>query len=207
MNDYWIFITSAFILGITPGPAIFYILMRSIKGGRKDGYMSIFGTTTGDLVHVLFAALGISSILAMSSIAFAIIKYAGASYLIYLGIRMIFSKNTDTSNINNTNIFSSTSPFKQGIITEVLNPKTALFFLSFIPQFINLNQPVFIQFLILGGVVVIMNTTVNIFIATFSSKLKVTIQRKTEIHKGFQIIPGFGLVSLGFYIAFSGESK
>ncbi len=206
MNDYWIFLTSAFILGITPGPAIFYILMRSIKGGRKDGYMSIFGTTTGDLVHVLFAALGISSMLAMSSIAFAIIKYAGASYLIYLGIRMIFSKNSDTANIN-TSIISTASPFKQGIITEVLNPKTALFFLSFIPQFINPNQPVFIQFLILGGIVVIMNTTVNIFIATFSSKLKVTMQSKTKIHKGFQIIPGFGLVSLGFYIAFSGESK
>ncbi len=206
MNDYWIFLTSAFILGITPGPAIFYVLMRSIKGGRKDGYMSICGTTTGDLFHVLFAALGISSILAMSSIAFAIIKYAGASYLIYLGIRIIFSKNTDTSNIN-TNIFISTSPFKQGIITEVLNPKTALFFLSFIPQFINPNQPVFIQFLILGGVVVIMNTAVNIFVATFSSELKSIIQSKTKIQKGFQMIPGFGLVSLGFYIAFSGESK
>ncbi len=137
--------------------------------------------TTGDLVHVLFAALGISSILAMSSIAFAIIKYTGASYLIYLGIRMIFIKNPDTANMS-TNIFSSTSPFKQGIITEVLNPKTALFFLSFIPQFINPDKPVFIQFLLLGGVVVIMNTIVNFFIATFSSKLKVTIQSKSKIH-------------------------
>ncbi len=180
MDNFFIFLTAAFILAITPGPAIFYVLIRSIKGGRREGYSSTFGATIGGLFHVFFAALGLSSIIAMSSIAFTIVKYAGAAYLVYLGIRMIFSNSANTTSDPNSISSSNSSSFTQGIITEILNPKTALFFLAFIPQFINKNQVVVYQFILLGCIVVGMNTIVDIFVATFSGSFSNLVQKKSR---------------------------
>ena len=123
------FLTAAILLAITPGPGIFYVLTRSLKGGRAEGLASSFGTAVGGFAHVVGAALGLSAILATSSIAFTIIKYVGAAYLVYLGIRTLRS---DDDILLDANVPSSTTrdAFRQGIITEVLNPKTALFFKS-----------------------------------------------------------------------------
>jgi threonine/homoserine/homoserine lactone efflux protein len=131
MFDYHrlvLFFAAALILAVTPGPGSFYVLVRTLAGGRREGVSSSIGTFFGGLFHVFAAALGVSAILAASAVAFHTIKYAGAAYLIFLGVRMIGSCSGEFS-------LSAVAPpngaFRQGIITEALNPKTALFFLSF----------------------------------------------------------------------------
>src|SRR5262249_27187134 len=126
-HRFFLFFAAALVLAVTPGPGIFYVLARSLAGGRREGVNSALGTFVGGFFHVFAAALGISAILAASAIAFHTVKYAGAAYLVWLGIRMIRTRNAELAAV-------TTSPpqnaFRQGILTEALNPKTALFFLS-----------------------------------------------------------------------------
>src|SRR5712692_11335225 len=141
---FFLFFIAALILAVTPGPGIFYVLARTLGGGRREGILSSLGTFAGGMFHVFAAALGISAILAASAVAFHTVKYAGAAYLVWLGLRMIRSRNADMAF---QNLQPSQSAFRQGILTEALNPKTALFFLSFIPQFIAPERGhVFFQF-------------------------------------------------------------
>jgi threonine/homoserine/homoserine lactone efflux protein len=130
-----IFLAAACILAITPGPGIFYVLARTLAGGTREGMLSSLGTFLGGLVHVVAAALGLSAILATSAAAFLVVKYAGAIYLIWIGIRMIRTRNAtlDAAETPGTSLRA----FHQGVLTELLNPKTALFFLSFLPQFVS----------------------------------------------------------------------
>src|SRR6202790_2792513 len=128
-----LFLAAALVLAITPGPGIFYVLARTLAGGRREGIHSSLGTFIGGLFHVFAAALGVSAILAASAVAFHTVKYAGVAYLVWLGIRMIRTRNDELAMSAAT---PSRGAFRQGILTEALNPKTALFFLSFIPQFI-----------------------------------------------------------------------
>src|SRR6201998_4249572 len=120
-----LFLGAAVVLAITPGPGIFYVLARTMSGGRREGILSSLGTFVGGLFHVFAAALGLSAILAASAVAFHTVKYAGAAYLIWLGIRMIRTRNEEM-------MVEAAGPangaFRQGILTEALNPKTALFF-------------------------------------------------------------------------------
>src|SRR5579863_9290970 len=132
-HKFFLFLAAAVLLAITPGPGIFYVLARTLAGGRKEGIQSTLGTFVGGLFHVCAAALGISAILAASAVAFHTVKYAGAAYLVWLGVRMIRSRNTEMPAETSA---PARNAFRQGILTEVLNPKTALFFLSFIPQYI-----------------------------------------------------------------------
>src|SRR5467141_5468397 len=132
---FLLFLGAAVVLAITPGPGIFYVLARTLAGGRREGFQSAFGTFFGGLFHVFAAALGISAILAASAVAFHTVKYAGAAYLGWLGVRMIRTRNAE---LPVETFAPARGAFGQGIVTEVLNPKTALFFLSFIPQFIFL---------------------------------------------------------------------
>src|SRR6202049_280443 len=142
-----LFLAAALLLAVTPGPGIFYVLARSLAGGRREGIQSSLGTFVGGLFHVFAAALGISAILAASAVAFHTVKYAGAAYLVWLGIRMIRTRNAELAM---KTAAPSQSAFRQGIFTEALNPKTALFFLSFIPQFITPDRGhIFLQFVAL----------------------------------------------------------
>src|SRR5258707_4986085 len=144
-----LFLAAAVVLAIAPGPGIFYVLARTLAGGRREGINSALGTFFGGLFHVFAAALGVSAILAASAVAFHTVKYAGAAYLVWLGIRMIRTRNAKMA--------AQTAPpaqgsFRQGILTAGLNPQTALFFLSFIPQFIAAGSgPLFLQFVALGA--------------------------------------------------------
>src|SRR6202047_5335800 len=129
IHHFLLFLGAAVVLAITPGPGIFYVLARTLAGGRKGGVESALGTLFGGLLHVFAAALGVSAILAASAVAFHTVKYAGAAYLVWLGIRMIRTRNAEMAVSPSQ---PSQGAFRQGILTEVLNPKTALFFLSFI---------------------------------------------------------------------------
>jgi threonine/homoserine/homoserine lactone efflux protein len=198
-----LFLTAAFILSITPGPGILYTLMRSLNGGRSEGILSALGLFVGGLVHVVAAAIGISSLLMTSAVAFTIVKYAGAAYLIYLGLRTLLSH--DALSINTDPVVQPKryeSAFYQGVMTEVLNPKTALFFLAFIPQFIHVaNGNVLTQFLFLGLITDFLNLTVDIAVATFAGSIGQKLRTSYRFRQGQRITSGFTMIGLGAYVA------
>jgi threonine/homoserine/homoserine lactone efflux protein len=196
---FLVFLTAAVILAITPGPGIFYVLARSLRGGRKEGVLSAAGTFLGGLVHVAAAAFGLSAILAASAVAFETVRYAGAAYLIYLGYRMIRSRNQDVD-LDSTGTSGGT--FVQGVMTEVLNPKTALFFLSFIPQFVSIQQGhVALQFLVLGAISVTLNTCADVLVACFAGPLGSSMKRNARLRSGQRTASGVAMIGLGVYVA------
>lgn len=199
-TTFGLFLTTAILLAITPGPGIIYVLTRSLKGGRAEGLASTFGTAVGGSAHVVAAAFGLSAILATSSIAFAVIKYVGAAYLIYLGIRTLTS---DDEILLDANVPSSITndAFRQGIITEVFNPKTALFFLAFIPQFINPQGTIIIQFVLLGTISVALNTIVDIVTVLLASLIRQWLCTKTKFRHRLRLFTGWSLIGLGTYVA------
>jgi threonine/homoserine/homoserine lactone efflux protein len=201
-HRFLLFLAAAFLLAITPGPGIFYVLARSLAGGRREGSLSSFGTFVGGLFHVLAAALGVSAILAASAVAFHTVKYAGAAYLVWLGIRMIRTRNAEMA-------VSASEPskgaFRQGIFTEVLNPKTALFFLSFIPQFIAPERShVFLQFVILGALSVILNTAADLLVVVLAAPLERKLKSSVRFRRGQRTASGLGMITLGTYVALGG---
>ena len=153
MSPFLAFLIAAIVLAITPGPGIAYVVARTVAGGRKEGLASCFGTGVGGMLHVLAAALGVSLLVAQSALAFSVVKYVGAAYLIYLGIRMLMRKNHELHALD----VSSQGPrraFLEGIVVEALNVKTALFFLAFLPQFVSPSQPLAGQLALLGTICV-----------------------------------------------------
>jgi threonine/homoserine/homoserine lactone efflux protein len=140
-SAYLLFVLTALTLLLIPGPAVMYVVGQSIGRGRRAGVASVLGVHTGTLVHVTAAAVGISSLLVASATAFAIVKYAGAAYLVVLGVRRLLGK--EESAVGETRGPTDLRRhFRQGIVVNVLNPKTALFFLAFLPQFIDPHGPV-----------------------------------------------------------------
>src|SRR5712671_3588401 len=198
-HHFLLFLAAALVLAITPGPGIFYVLARTLAGGRREGIESSLGTFFGGLFHVFAAALGVSAILAASAVAFHTVKYAGAAYLVWLGIRMIRSRNADMAF---QNLQPSQGAFRQGIFTEALNPKTALFFLSFIPQFIAPERGhVFFQFVLLGAISVILNTTADLLVVLLAAPLERKLKSSPRFRSRQRIASGVGLIGLGTYVA------
>jgi threonine/homoserine/homoserine lactone efflux protein len=200
-----LFLAAAVLLAITPGPGIFYVLSRSLTGGRMEGFLSAAGTFVGGLVHVAAAAVGLSAIIATSALAFSIVKYAGALYLIYLGIGMIRSRNLPIEDVSSALMARHT--FRQGILTEVLNPKTALFFLSFIPQFVNpkLGQ-VTLQFLFLGFLSVMLNTLADVAVVFFAAPIGIRLKSSIRFRRNQRVISGTAMIGLGAFLGL-GESR
>lgn len=202
---FTLFLAAALLLAITPGPGIFYVLARSLAGGRREGVESSLGTFLGGLVHVLGAALGVSAVLAASAVAFAIVKYAGAAYLVYLGVRMIRSRNAEV--LAENALSPSRSAFLQGILTEVLNPKTALFFLSFIPQFITPERShILVQFLLLGSISVALNTSADLVVVFFAGPLGHRLRNSVRFRRRQRTVCGLAMIGLGAWVAVS-DSK
>jgi len=193
-----LFLAAALVLAVTPGPGIFYVLARTLGGGRPEGIHSSLGTFLGGLFHVLAAALGVSAILVASAVAFHAVKYVGAAYLVWLGVRMICTRNAEVT----FTAAPSQDAFRQGIFTEALNPKTALFFLSFIPQFIAPERGhVFVQFVILGGLSVILNTTADLLVVFLAAPLERKLKSSPRFRSRQRIASGTGLIGLGTYVA------
>jgi threonine/homoserine/homoserine lactone efflux protein len=196
---FYLFFIAALVLAVTPGPGIFYVLARTLAGGRREGILSSLGTFAGGMFHVFAAALGISAILAASAVAFHTVKYAGAAYLVWLGIRMIRTRDAE---LPVEALASSRSPFGQGIVTEVLNPKTALFFLSFIPQFISPRLGhIFLQFLIFGMVSVALNTSADLLVVSLAAPLGLKLKASATFRRRQRVASGFGMIGLGAYVA------
>jgi len=200
-HHFVVFIASAVLLAVTPGPGIFYVLARSLAGGRREGLHSSVGTFVGGLFHVFAAALGISAILAASAAAFHTVKYTGAAYLVWLGVRMIRSRNIEMSAAPAT---PSNGAFRQGILTEVLNPKTALFFLSFIPQFIAPDRGhLFFQFAALGTLSVTLNTAADLIVVLLAVPIERKLKNSATFRRRQRVTSGLGMIGLGAYVALS----
>lgn len=201
-----LFFTAALLLAIAPGPGMLYVLARSLAGGKREGVLSALGTFVGGMVHVFAAALGVSIILAKSAMAFATVKYVGAAYLCFLGIKMILEARraevvADEPAPQQNN---ARNPLWQGIATEVLNPKTALFFLSFIPQFVNRsNGHVFLQFVTLGTISVVMNTTADLIVIAMAGPLGECIRSSAKFRRRQRTATGAIMIGLGTYLAVS----
>jgi threonine/homoserine/homoserine lactone efflux protein len=193
-----LFLGAALLLAITPGPGIFYVLARTLAGGRREGILSSLGTFIGGLFHVFAAAIGVSAILAASAVAFHTVKYAGAAYLIWLGIRMIRTRHAEMT----VSATPSRRAFRQGIFTEALNPKTALFFLSFIPQFVAPERShVFAQFLLLGAISVILNTAADLAVVLLATPLERKLKSSPRFRSRQRVASGVGMITLGAYVA------
>jgi threonine/homoserine/homoserine lactone efflux protein len=200
-HRFVLFFAAALVLAVTPGPGIFYVLARSLAGGRREGIHSSLGTFVGGLFHVFAAALGVSAILAASAVAFHTVKYAGAAYLVWLGIRMIRARNAELAVATSG---PSQGAFRQGILTEALNPKTALFFLSFIPQFIAPERGhVFLQFVVLGALSVILNTTADLLVVLLAVPLERKLKYNARFRRRQRVASGLGMITLGAYVAFA----
>lgn len=221
-TKFALFLTAAVLLAIAPGPGMLYVLARSLAGGKREGVLSALGTFFGGMVHVFAAGLGVSIILAKSGLAFAAVKYAGAAYLCFLGIRMILDARKadlgrkDAREEAEITIVPSRAeaaiqavtpqrnPLWQGVATEVLNPKTALFFLSFIPQFVNrANGHVFLQFVTLGTVSVVMNTSVDLIVIAMAGPLGERIRSSATFRRRQRTMTGAIMIGLGTYLATS----
>ena len=202
---FLLFLTAAILLAIAPGPGMIYVLARTLAGGRREGLLSSLGTFFGGMVHVFAAAAGISIILAKSALAFAAVKYLGAAYLCLLGLRMILdSRRNEEISLAPAR---AKNPFWQGVMTEVLNPKTALFFLSFIPQFVNhASGHVFAQFVVLGTISVSLNTTADIIVTLLAGPLGQRIRESARFRRRQRTATGAIMIGLGTYLAL-GESK
>ncbi len=208
-----LFLTAAVLLAIAPGPGMLYVLARSLSGGSREGVLSALGTFLGGMVHVFAAALGVSIVLAKSALAFATVKYAGAAYLCILGVRMIVDARKDNAGVEENSRAiaqghkAARNPLWQGVATEVLNPKTALFFLSFIPQFVNRSSGhVFLQFVALGTISVAMNTTADLIVIALAGPLGERIRSSATFRRRQRTVTGAIMIGLGTYLATS-ESK
>lgn len=197
-TTFGIFFAAAFTLAVIPGPGMLYVLARTVRGGKREGVLSTLGTGVAGLLHTLAAALGISAILATSAVAFALIKWLGAAYLIYLGVRMWLEK--DALEIDTENSTSSKNAFAQGILTEALNPKTALFFLAFIPQFVNPEGVVFVQFVTLGFITTLLTSGADLIVA-FVAGLLSGVLKSRRGQKVQRYASGGALIGLGVYVA------
>jgi threonine/homoserine/homoserine lactone efflux protein len=169
-----VFLAAALALNVSPGPDMLYVISRSLEQGRKAGVVSALGIGAGTLVHTMVAAVGLSALLLSVPIAFNLIRYAGALYLAYLGLRLLFAKRGKEQRIQprRSNNFRLRDVFRQGLTTNVLNPKVALFFSAFLPQFVDHSTgSIVMQFILLGLLFDASGTSVNIIVASIAGVL------------------------------------
>lgn len=193
----------AVVLGLflIPGPAVLMVLTRTIQGGRKTGILTGLGIATGDFVHTLCAAVGLSALLMTSALAFNLVKIAGAGYLIYLGIRALLEKSSDPS-LPALPAVTPINAFLQAIPAEVLNPKTALFFLAFLPQFVHPEAgSSFLQFSALGLIFVAMSMMYTTLIVLSIRPLGRLVKRLSWLIRWQGKIIGTLFISLGLKVA------
>ena len=193
------FFIAAVALAVTPGPGIAYVVARTAAGGRAEGLASCAGTGLGGLLHVCAAALGLSLLLAQSAAAFSIVKYIGAAYLVYLGVRLLLAKPPVARLVVVPN--GGRRALLEGILVEALNVKTALFFLAFLPQFLVSERPPVLQLILMGTVCVGLNTLVDVGAVLGAARIlgsEFSARRRARL---LNKVSGVTLVALGLTVA------
>lgn len=205
--SFGVFVAAALILLITPGPSVLFIVARSIEQGSRAGLVSVAGMLVGGVVHVTAAALGVSAILASSAVAFSIVKYIGAAYLLYLGIRTLASARASIE-------IATPTPeplariFRQAITVQILNPKAALFFLAFLPQFVDpARGSAMLQVFFLGGVYHGLALVTDSAYALAAGQLASWLRRNTRVVRVQRTVSGMTYIGLGLLTATAGRTK
>jgi threonine/homoserine/homoserine lactone efflux protein len=202
IHNYWLFIVSGLLLNIIPGQDTLYIVGRSVSQGRRAGVLSVLGISTGCLVHTLAAAFGLSAVLAASSEAFMVVKFIGAAYLVYLGFQMVLRRASAPRQLTTGQPARGWMIYRQGILTNVLNPKVALFFLAFLPQFIESRSSTKVMaFLVLGLTFIFNGTIWCMLVVWFSSAFSQRIRQGHSIELWLRRAAGTLFVGFGLKIA------
>ena len=193
-----LFIAAAFLLAITPGPGIFYVVGRTWAAGKSDGLASSLGTMLGGFVHVTACVVGISALVMASATAFSVLKFVGGIYLIYLGIQTLRAASRETLEMPAPSRQGLWRAFRQGVVVEATNPKTAAFFLAFIPQFIvTTNGHVAMQFLLLGVISVLLNTGADLAAVMGAARLHEKLLHRPSLFRRLRQGSGILMASLG----------
>jgi threonine/homoserine/homoserine lactone efflux protein len=194
------FLVAAVILAVTPGPGIAYVVARTVAGGRTEGLASCLGTGMGGMLHVLAAALGLSVIVAQSAVAFSVVKYLGAAYLLYLGLRLLLRRD-DAFKIERVTSQGARRALVEGVLVEALNVKTALFFLAFLPQFVAPGEPLVPQLVLLGSICVMLNTLVDVVAVFGADRLLQSGTARAARARLLTRLSGVTMLGLGAYLA------
>lgn len=194
------FAIAAIVLAITPGPGIAYVVARTAAGGRTEGLASCLGTGIGGMLHVLAAAFGLSVVVAESAVAFNLVKYLGAAYLIYLGIRLLLRRE-DPKIVESVVAQGAHQAFREGVVVEFLNVKTALFFLAFLPQFVSQSEPLIPQLVLLGSICVVLNTLVDVLAVFAAVRLLKSSAVRSARARVLTRVSGVTMLVLGTYLA------
>lgn len=206
IENYLGFVLAAILLNLTPGTDSMYIITRSVSQGQAAGVYSVLGITSGALVHTLFAALGLSVLLANSPTAFMLVKYIGAAYLCYLGFKMLTSKNSNSianslskaQNVTNQKAVDGWKIYQQGVLTNVFNPKVALFFLAFFPQFIDASYAYdMLSFLMLGLTFATTGFIWCLCLALLAARFSTRLRENPSIETMLNRISGMVFIGLG----------
>ena len=206
VHDFWLFVLSAFLLNVTPGPDTLYIVGRSTDQGLRAGVLGALGIGAGALVHVSAAALGLSAILAASATAFTVLKLIGAAYLLYVGVGLIRSAGAATRPAApQSRELSMRSVFLQGFFTNVLNPKVALFFLAFLPQFVAADAPSKPPAFLLLGVIFDFNGTLWNLIVAWSAAHLHKVAPGAAFKRWFNRCVGVLFIGVGIRLALTRE--
>ncbi|MFZ5782095.1 MAG: LysE family translocator [Pseudomonadota bacterium] len=191
-----LFLVAASAIAVSPGPGIFYVAARTLAGGRIEGLASSFGTGVGGLIHVAAGAIGISALVLASAEAFTLLKVAGALYLVWLGMKTFRDSRIPAA--VHVQATGSGRAFREGIVVEALNPKTAAFFLAFLPQFVDATAgPVWLQFLVLGLVSVTLNTAVDVIVAVLAARARSAAFARPTLLRRLRQASGAAIAGLG----------
>ena len=197
--EWLMFLGAAALFALLPGPGVLYVLARSLRGGRADGMRSVVGNGIGASLHVIAAALGLSAVLATSATAFTVVKLAGAAYLVYLGVRALLDRDGSAPAVETRR---RRGPLAQGIVVEALNPKTALFFLAFLPHFVHDGPvPVPVVLIVLGLITLAMTVVVDLLVAFFAGALSERIMGNPRWRVRQRIASGLTMIGLGGALA------
>ena len=201
-----LFLLAASLIALSPGPGIFYVAARTLAGGRAEGLVSSVGTGIGGLVHVLAGAVGVSALVMASAEAFTILKIAGALYLVWLGLKTV----RESGNLQPTQVTRSGAnrAFRDGIVVEALNPKTAAFFLAFLPQFVDpvngpAAGPVWLQFAALGTISVVLNTAVDVGVVFLAVRARTLATSRPSLLRRLRQGSGVAIAGLGVALLFA----
>ena len=200
IHNFSLFIAASLVLILVPGPDSIYVVSRSISQGRQAGLLSSWGTCTGAFVHTIAAALGLSAILSTSAYSFTIVKSIGALYLIYLGIKTFFAQSDWELDLDQKKL-SNWAIFRQGVLVDVLNPKTAIFFLAFLPQFVPTTQAKVTTFIFLGTSFIVMAFVWDFILIISSTSLTEYLRKNVSFSKRLNQLTGLIFVGLGLKLA------
>jgi threonine/homoserine/homoserine lactone efflux protein len=194
------FLLAATLLALTPGPGVAYVVARTVAGGKSEGTASCLGTAIGGMAHVVAAALGLSLLVAQSALAYSTLKYLGAAYLIYLGLKALTS-DVKPAELPAIERAGARKALRDGIVVEALNVKTAMFFLAFIPQFVSIEHSAAPQFVMLGTICVALNTVVDLVAVYAANRFVGSGTVRVARERLLSRISGVAMLSLGVFVA------